>query len=201
MYKHTVYKRGNGDDYTLWVHNSFNDTAEGDEESPEAESTSQLAARQNVRVINNSQQNHRNIDGGNRCRRQNIHGTTHPNAAFTGGANAIIRWADSQNGRFYADANCCRDPKRVNLIVAGTNSGANIRFGIGVHPSNAAGYTIVGSRDVGDVTRTSRDSYQRKYGNRWRVQSHGAFRCDHDGWWASPGGWVEWVLHRSVERA
>ena len=199
MYKHTVYKRADGDDYTVWVYNGYNETESEPEaiESPEAEN--QLDARQErVRVINNNQQNYRNENGGRKCSHQYVEGTTHPNAAFTGGANAIVRWADSQNGRFYMNAGCCRDPKRVNLIIGGSNSGANLRFGVGVHPGNAQGYVWVGSQDVGIITRGARDNYQRNYGNGWRVQAHGGMRCDGDYPWPRHA-WVEWVLHRSVE--
>lgn len=199
VYKHSVYKRSNGDDYTVWVHNSFNGTSEEDDEAVEDSGavSGPLAARQERTRL---RMTYASTSNGNHCRRQYIENTTHRNAATTGGANAIIRWGDRNSGRFFMAAGCCRNPKRVNLIIGGTNSGTNIRFGAGVHTSNANGWVMVGSKDIRHATAHARNNYRRDYGNGWRVQAHGAFRCDHDGWWGSPGAWVNFVLHRSVER-
>lgn len=109
-------------------------------------------------------------------------------------------WLERNNREFLLGSYCCGDPKRVNLIIGGTNNGTNLRFGVGVHSRDAHRRIYVDINTIGDLTRQARP-FRRDFGNGWRMQAHGGIGCEANPirpFW-NPRATVEWVIHRSVE--
>lgn len=164
-----MIKRDDGDHITIWVDNSF--IEHDDEEDSETDDSSvDLTKRQSYRIGTNQwNSNRRNKE----CFNTKYVGDTGPHAPFTGGANAIINWGNSNcKGSWFLIQ------QRNNLIVAGSNSGFNLRFTAELTSSLGHGVVgYIGCRDVGSITHTARDRYQQNHGG-WRVRARGQTQCN-----------------------
>jgi hypothetical protein len=194
VYRHSVFKRSDGDDVTIWVHNSFSERDPGREGETSAATEGSLQARghRTVRPFING------FGDGNECGGSTFYSETKSNSPGTGGANDIMRWSQTVSGIFTLASDCCSDPERVNLIIAGSNTGNNMRFSAGKDRRDRGKVAYVGSKDIGDITRDAKDRFQRQLNGGWRLAARGGMRCNVG--FLSPQPWVNWVIDRTEER-
>ncbi|TLD07472.1 hypothetical protein PgNI_11101 [Pyricularia grisea] len=116
------------------------------------------------------------FDDGGRCGMSTFKNLTTSNAAYTGGCQAIHNWAAKRLGKWAIGAKVEGD---INLIVAGSNSGANCRF---VIRNNNEHTNFIGTADVRDLIRDSRLRFQVTYSNKTgvgeRMGAEGHMKCD-----------------------
>lgn len=182
VYKHSIIKRDDGDHITIWVAKSFNERDEEAEEDVKEEveddddSDAALEKRQRVNIWNTDR--YTSSSGTDAyCQSSTYIDDTGPNAPFTGGANAIINWGNSCNGGFWR-LNGLSQGQNLNLVVAGSNSGYNMRFTLGMrHTLNAVTTARIGCRDVGIITRSARVGFQQNINGGWRVRARGGVVC------------------------
>lgn len=161
-----MIKRDDGDHVTIWVANSYTEHEEEDADN----SGVQLTKRQGYRIGQNQwNSNRRNSE----CFSTSYIGDTGPHAPFTGGAIAIANWGNSNcKGSWFLIRS------RNDLIVAGSNSGFNMRFTAELTSELGHGVVgYIGCRDVGTITRTARDRYEQNHGG-WRVRARGSTLCN-----------------------
>lgn len=154
VYKHAHIKRDDGDDIHIWVDRGF---IEHDEE--------ELAKRQEARPVTSIS------DGiSDYCRDHARNDATGPDSPFSGGTNALYRWARSHHGGSFSvsAAGGWKD-----LIVAGTNSGANAVYRASIA---RGGGTDIGTQDIRNDADWTRGR-ARNYNGRWRAQSYGRETC------------------------
>lgn len=182
MFKHSIVKRDDGDHVTIWVAHNY---IEGDDEDPD-EVDSTLEKRQKHKLQSTSKYSTTLEEDAGFCtpsghwlaRGKTWHkGDTGPNAPFTGGANAIIKWGGScKRGRWWFSGRDNRGD-RLNLVVAGSNSGFNMRFTVEVPTMHhKLDESHIGCRDVGMMTQTARNAHQ-KNRNGMRLRAYGGFTC------------------------
>lgn len=156
-----MVKRDDGDHVIIWVDNSFNDTVPDESEG--------LSKRMGVRVGKGSGWSSAIGHIDDFCRNHDRTDWTHSGAPYSGGVKAMYQWArasragnwDVPHGRWQ------------NLLVAGSNSGANALYR--VYGRDSPG-TSIGTKDVrNDADWTQKRA--RKFGNSWRAGSHGAHTC------------------------
>lgn len=163
MYKHSHIKRDDGDHINIWVDRRFAEEVDDDREDEQ-----DLAKRQGVRFADDA--NFNNVLGSDRCDSHTRDDKTGPNAPYTGGLNAMFRWADTNKGAFYINDN---GPWH-NLVVAGSNSGANTLYRVQAVTPTTVYY--VGTKDIrNDVDWTN--NRRRKFGSSWRASSTGRETC------------------------
>ncbi|TLD18486.1 hypothetical protein PspLS_10320 [Pyricularia sp. CBS 133598] len=116
------------------------------------------------------------FEDGGRCGMSTFKNLTTTNSAYTGGCQAIHNWAAKRLGKWAIGAKVQGD---INLIVAGSNSGANCRF---VIRNNNEHTTFIGTADVRDLVRDSRLRFQVTYSNKTgigeRMGAEGHMKCD-----------------------
>lgn len=170
MYKHARIKRDDGDDLTIWVNRRFVPT---DEESQD------LTKRQGARMGSGG-----NYRGGDRDQCNN-HARNHHRTAsspYSGGVQAIERWAGAREGYFTITAQL---EKWDNLVVGGSNSGANALY----RAQRADGNNIrIGTEDIRDDADWTADGAV-KFGSSWRAQGYGRESC--------PGGRLKYEIIRT----
>ncbi|KAL8387005.1 hypothetical protein RB595_010229 [Gaeumannomyces hyphopodioides] len=100
-------------------------------------------------------------------------------APFTGGCLAIRNWAKKNPGKWVFSP--AKVQGEINLIVAGSNSGANCRFVI----RNSSGHkTYIANIDVQELITDSHRRFAVRYGNSadkargHRVSAEGNMKCD-----------------------
>ncbi|KAL8290902.1 hypothetical protein RB597_008930 [Gaeumannomyces tritici] len=100
-------------------------------------------------------------------------------APFTGGCLAIRNWAKKNPGKWVFSP--AKVQGEINLIVAGSNSGANCRFVI----RNSSGHkTFIANIDVQELITDSHRRFAVRYGNSadktrgHRVSAEGNMKCD-----------------------
>lgn len=168
-----MIKRDDGDHVTIWLHNSYVEHGHEESEADTDGSSVELTKRQSYRITSTG-----SWDGNRRNReclldRTTYTGDTGPNAPYTGGANAIIGWSNNCSGGWRVSTTSRRD-----LIVAGSNSGFNMRFTVaGTRSIDLSVTANIGCRDVGIITRNARDRFQRQR-NGWRVRARGQAQCE-----------------------
>lgn len=165
MYKHTVYKRHDGDDITIWVHNSFvEDTDVGISEAPDKRALK-------------SQYHYSSDPNGKMC--SNYHdwaGDTGTWSPTTGGPNEMIQWAKSRKGVWSFTVLPASDLRRYhNLVVAGSNGGANAR--LEAKRTHGDLYGWIGTYDVAEVVRGAVNRFQKKINGKWMVGASGKMDC------------------------
>lgn len=166
MYRHSIIKRDDGDHVTIWVANDYIE-GEAVPESAKAEK------RQSLRVGSQGSW-YPNSSDRSFCKWETYVGDTGPNAPFTGGANAIVNWANGRNGYWTFIHPEGPKPHR-NLVVAGSDRGFNMRFTVQQRASVKRGdIAFIGVGDVGHVTRTARNRFQRNLGG-MRVRARGEY--------------------------
>lgn len=185
MWKHSVIKRADGDDTTIWVHNSYVEEAEGVE-------------KRQTKLW------HTGLSSGrtDNCGHSSFVGDTGPGAPFTGGIQHMARWGASANGNFFVNGSQSRT--WWILVVAGSNSGANASFQARASIANVGWYIHVGARDVGDLSRDTNNMFARKFGNSWRARARGHMECKRAEPFplpGLPGIFVEWRVDGVDQRA
>lgn len=173
MYKHSVIKRHDGEEVTIWVDNGY-EVAEGPEEDS-------LSKRQSARLWMGSQF----LKSGlvDYCRNHDRRDITSSSSPFTGGVHAIASWARNNDG-FFPWGDDHRGWGWRTILIGGSNAGRNARYRAAVD-RKAIGQTRVGLgthdvRDDADWTRAR----QRQYNGKWRAASYGWQTCGIPG-----GGW------------
>lgn len=116
------------------------------------------------------------FENGGRCGMSTFKNQTTSKSAYTGGCKAIQDWASKRLGKWAISAKIQGD---INLIVAGSNSGANCRF---VIRNNNEHKTFIGTADVRDLVRDARVLFQVTYSNTTgvgeRMGAEGHMKCD-----------------------
>ncbi|KAL2214747.1 hypothetical protein CC79DRAFT_1363494 [Sarocladium strictum] len=209
MYRHSVVKRDDGDHVTIWVHNSFEE-GETVEELPagldsgavevagDDASDTKLAKRQKTAIKNEWE----GVLRGHECwwDKTIYHDDTGPTAPYTGGLNAVVSWGRNRKGGWWVRSTRDRD-----LIVAGSNSGANMRFHARSESNLASNIAAhIGAQDVGTIVERARNRYQRNTGGGMRVRANGWAFCALEGtgcyktYCAPTFGqqWIQWWISR-----
>lgn len=189
MYKHTVFKRDDGDDTTIWVDNSF----EEDVDVGISESLDKRGLKTEGGYHGNSK--------GRMCQNYRAwSGFTGPTSPTTGGPQEIVRWARGRRGAWPFPVLPQSDlTKFRNLVVAGSNGGANAHIEA---KRTGSLYCWVGTHDIADIAQGAMDRYQRNINGKWRVGASGEMSCEA----VPPQGLfgalerVVWQLKRSEQR-
>ena len=193
VFRHSLIRRADGDDVTIWVHNSYQEHKE--EAAPAVEARAYVWG-----------------DGGHgfdpkifydQCAGSDYSGLTSKVSAFTGGVWEMYRWANTRRAGFEVPAYCCPGDGWTtfeNLVIAGSNAGANARFGVKHYFADDRRYPLlVGTEDIRDVTRETLARFQANYDGKWRVASSGRMACTNPIGW-SPSTWTQWTIGRVDER-
>ena len=167
MFKHSLVRRTDGDDVTIWVDNSYEEEEEEDAHVVKARQLPLEADMLNPGL-------HPDMCSGTTF--QDLTGSSSP---FTGGVSTMRNWALSRRGAF---AVMGRDRWQFyqwysTLVTAGSNSGANAHFSIIPRIDHLSRSMRVGTWDIGDISRDSLTRYQRKVGSSWRMESRGRMPC------------------------
>lgn len=193
VYKHSVVKRSDGDDVTIWVHNSYE---EAELESPEENPKSK---RQTAKLHGGAgAANWRNFPDYKNCRPTQYNDITSSTSPYTGGIHAIRDWTRDNVGYFLLG----KHPETGEVwgpdggwgwrtvLVGGSNSGRNARFRFHAFDPNFQYFGIVGNPDVEDACNWTLD-HRREYNGRWRAAAAGFQYCGPPG---SRGTGVEWQI-------
>ncbi|RBQ80112.1 hypothetical protein FVER14953_21714 [Fusarium verticillioides] len=160
MYKHSMFKRDDGDHIVVWVARSFT-------EYPDETLTKRQGARPGRESGYHSGAD---SDYCGKHKRQNLAG---PNGPYSGGVQAMYRWANSHSGNWVVGADWS------NLMIAGSNKGANAVY----RAKSVHGYnTVIGTKDVrNDADWTQKRALKINGGRGWRASSKGGEDCNA-GW-------------------
>ena len=180
-----MLKRSSGDDSTIWVHNSWQD--EKREEAPH---------QSEKRALHIWEGAYNRGGGAYMCWDfVDAYDRTTANSPFTGGAHNILAWASNNRGFFDLNSGCC--PYLSDLIISGSNSGANAAYS--VQPWYQRRF-LLGSGDIADGVRVMRDRYQKKDSRgSWRVAGGGMLECDLHGHQSRV--LVDWVFRNTTKTA
>ncbi|GJC99158.1 hypothetical protein CH63R_11223 [Colletotrichum higginsianum IMI 349063] len=166
MYKHSLHKRDDGDDITIWFDNGFPEV-EGPQEHP-------LSKRQRARLW---WSHHYSASGGgisDMCRQHDRKDWTSSNSPYTGGVRAIAEWARDNKGYFiWGDIGGGWVWRTV--LIGGSNSGRNARYRGQVTDPGIATRAFVGTDDVKDDADWTHDrgrDFSSSTGG-WRAASYG----------------------------
>lgn len=170
MFKHSLVRRTDGDDITVWVHNSYEEEAEEEEEEAPAVKARQLPL--SADMLNS------NIHP-DMCSGSTFEDRTGNNSPFTGGVSTMRNWALSRRGGFGVLG---RDRYQfyqwyTTLVTAGSNSGANAHFNVIPRHDHLYRPMRVGTYDIGDISRDSLTRFQRQTSNGWRMEARGRMPC------------------------
>ncbi|RBR23175.1 uncharacterized protein FIESC28_04030 [Fusarium coffeatum] len=155
MYKHSMFKRGDGDHIVIWVARSFLEHQDGT-----------LMKRQQARPGKNG--NYRDNRISDHCDRHSRQNHAGPNGPYSGGVQAMYRWADSHRGIFSVTTSW------ENLMIAGSNTGANAVYK--AKTKDGRGGTNIGTMDVrNDADWTQYRAIE--FSGRWRASSKGEESC------------------------
>lgn len=133
-----------------------------------------------------------------RCARYTYTDKTSTSLPTSGGTDEMMRWCDARRGFFdLGRAYELSNPTGQILIVAGSNGGANAFFRTErTGPNEVA----VGSRDILDPLRESRNRYQRRINGQWFLGAEGEMACSKANF---PFPWyiVRWFVVRTDRRS
>jgi len=206
VWKHSVMKRADGNDYTLWVSNHFTerDDSVGDFDGDEDDVTKIDASDEEGQYPNELMKRQQRVktylDGvrsgsSGQCGHSTFGGDTGPNAPFTGGIVHMSSWARNAGGYFlvprvfsYASPNPYRP-----LVVAGSNNGFNAVFEVRLHYDDKVLDTRVGTADIADIARDVDRKFKKNIGG-WRARGKGGMRCGHWRQQILNRTWVNWRL-------
>lgn len=196
MTKHSVIKRADGDDYTVWVHRSFVEV-----ELPE---DGGLEKRQSARLDHSSFVKFHKSPDTDRCGTNTWYGHTGPSSPTTGGPHAIVRWANSNPSYFEIPREDARDVRWHTLVIGGSNTGNNARFSVKRLAADSTWTVFIGSDDIRYQTSKAITDYQRQFADgSWRVEASGGGRCDYYRGPADPHPdrpWVNWEIRKTEVR-
>lgn len=204
-----MVKRNNGDHVTIWVHNSFEEGGPEEEMSASLDSSADELSDKEAPDTSLVKRQKTAVKGswsgplrGHECwwDKTTYHDDTGPTAPYTGGLNAVVSWGRNRKGGWWVKSTTDRD-----LIVAGSNSGANMRFHARSEhnlASNVAAH--IGAQDVGTIVERARNRYQRNVGGGMRVRANGWAYCAIEGWscyktFCGPNAgqqWIQWWISR-----
>lgn len=151
-----MFKRDDGDHIVVWVARSFT------EEDPS------LTKRQGARPGRES--GFQNSPFSDYCRSHKRQNHAGPNGPYSGGVQAIYRWARGHSG---GEWNVNKNWE--NLVIAGSNKGANAvykaRVVSGLNP------TATGTMDVRNDADWTQNRAREFSGRGWRASSKGGETC------------------------
>lgn len=160
MFKHSLIRRADGDDITIWVDNSF-------EETPSAAPANSCIRR------------HLWASGFDSKRQRDSCGSfvwkddTTKDSPTTGSVHEIASWLSGTNGGFFIRSN---QPDWQRFITAGNKQGTNAHFSMKLTEQYRQGY--VGTNDILYLAAESLRKYQRQFSGKWRVGAWGDVRCN-----------------------
>ena len=150
-----MFKRDDGDHIVVWVARSFTE----DEPS--------LAKRQGARPGRES--GFTNSPISDYCRSHKRQNHAGPNGPYSGGVQAMYRWARGhRGGRWDIDRNW------ENLVIAGSNKGANAVYKARVVDDTVASIGTMDVRNDADWTQNRAREFS---GRGWRASSKGGETC------------------------
>lgn len=152
-----MFKRDDGDHIVIWVARSFLEHQDGS-----------LMKRQQARPGKDTYYTKYPVSDycGNH-RRQNHAG---PNGPYSGGVQAMYRWANSNRGYFSIGGSW------DTLMIAGSNTGANAVYK--AKTKNGSGGTTVGTMDVRNDADWTQNRAAEFSGRGWRASSKGGEDCN-----------------------
>lgn len=195
MYKHTSVKRSDDEEWTIWVHKSFQESQANETDVAPGLQPRQLRARPIAPFFRSREDRQCHYSS-------TLDDETTSGSPTTGGTQEMQRWADSRNnmGFFDLDSAFIQANGNVDLIVAGSNGGANAVFIAKKHPLDFGRWAYVGTYDIYWMIDAA-NKFQRKINGKWRLGVHGGVRC---GPWLGPfdqGAKVDWWISWTSQRA
>jgi hypothetical protein len=158
MYKHSMFKRDDGDHIVVWVARDFV------ENEDEVNNVQGIDKRQTARPAGGF----RTDSVSDYCRDHKRQDHTGPNGPFSGGVKAMYGWARGHRGGSWPVGSSWK-----TLVLAGSNSGANAIYRA---RTVRGGSTFIGTQDVrNDADWTQKK--ERKFNGRWRASSKGGETC------------------------
>lgn len=179
-----MIKRDSGDDITIWVNRAF---VEGDQEED-------LVKRQRARPVQSG--TWRPSMARDWCRDHHRVNHAGPNGPYSGGVQAMFRWADQNSGYFdFGDAAYSQNRGGWReFVIAGSNSGANAVYKARLQAKSPPNWNrrAVGTEDVrNDADWTQHRA--RSFSGSWRASSKGKQLC---GWPGEGSRWVDYEIVR-----
>lgn len=188
VWKHSVVKRHDGDDVTVWVDNNY--------EEPEGPENT-LSKRQTAHLWPSA--HFRDSPSGHNCRRAERFDITSATSPFTGGVLAMAAWAREHRGYFligtYPDGYQFGPGAGGwgwrTILIGGSNSGRNARYRMAVGDPRGYNYNWVSTPDIVDDLNWTHDR-RRVFNGQWRAASHGNQWCGLAG--SGSGVWQEFEI-------
>ena len=168
MFRHSLVRRTDGDDITIWVDNSY---TEEEEDEPVPDTTPALKERAHLSAPA--------IDWfvpERNCGGLTYSMLTADNSAFTAGVHEMYRWANTRKAGFTIWSRTQDSWQR--LIIAGSNSGGNARYDQRHLMTHNFNTNKVGTYDIRDAVKASLDRYQRQRNGHWRIAAKGRMWCE-----------------------
>ncbi|CAF3590216.1 hypothetical protein SNK03_012905 [Fusarium graminearum] len=156
MYKHSMIKRDDGDHIVVWVARDF----------IEANDEQGVSKRQSARPGTKS--DFTSDNKADYCRDHTRHDQTGPNGPYSGGVQAMYDWARNHSGGRWPLTSSWK-----NLVLAGSNSGANALY----KAKTTGGETNIGTKDVRNDADWTRNRAREFSGRGWRASSKGGETC------------------------
>ena len=153
-----MFKRDDGDHIVVWVARSFTET----EDEPG------LTKRQGARPGRES--SFRDDFVSDYCRSHKRQNHAGPNGPYSGGVQAMYRWARGHSGGSWPLGKSWE-----NLVIAGSNKGANAVYKARV-VSGSSG-TSIGTMDVRNDADWTQNRAREFSGRGWRASSKGGETC------------------------
>lgn len=189
-FKHSVINRSNGDDITVWVHQSF-------QEERDIDPAGDLAERQ-VKTLDwygDSSTSYR------RCHSVRYGDKTTSTSPTADKTEALATWARKTSGSWLLSALPFKGPKWLDVAVAGSDSGENIK--LSMHFMTMEGSQLATS-DVLDIATHVQTNFKRKFGNVWRAEADGGHMCSVAIYISFTGRpvshWAHWRLLGTADR-
>lgn len=200
MFKHSVVKRADGDDITVWVHNSFNATIEDDTEINAR--ASDLEARQlSARPIHGVYAIPTFLTWGRSCNNGDSSSHTSSGSPTTGGTQEMVRWADRTRGRFELGTGSGSINRNFDLVVAGSNGGTNAVFLVRKHPLDEHKAAWISTKDISYQASEALNRYQRQIDGKWRMGASGGMRCERAHPYIGIEAKIDWSISWTGQRA
>ncbi|RBR26388.1 uncharacterized protein FIESC28_00793 [Fusarium coffeatum] len=156
MYKHSMFKRDDGDHVVVWVARSFT------EEEPS------LTKRQGARPGRES--GFGTDSASDYCRDHKRQNHAGPNGPYSGGVQAMYRWARGHRGGSWPLGKSWE-----NLVIAGSNKGANAVYK--ARRVSGLGGARIGTMDVRNDADWTQNRAREFSGRGWRASSKGGETC------------------------
>ncbi|CRK28478.1 hypothetical protein BN1723_003554 [Verticillium longisporum] len=154
LFRHSLVKRSDGNDITIWVHNSFNETLNSQTGGADEASTPVNKRAQSVNVPGNFfYTGHWWQSRSDACGHSSFQSLTSATVgAYTGGVEEMSRWGHRTRGGFELHFQIAST--NPLLVVAGSNNGANAGF-YAKRNDKPHMERMVGTYDIGDLAQDS----------------------------------------------